>query len=337
MTVRGGRPQVNFAGAIALLHWGLPVSSTDPAQLDGIARRFRAGEFESAATATQALLETASRASREALTETAEALLFRPELQPLFASPERATGAVPYFRWLCTALECVLGPHHLTVAFAQTRLAGALSVGGSEEEVGAVLGEILVRARTSAAAELAAEAAAIRAAAAPPEPEARRTTLQHAAVPPPPQAFAPTAEPEPEPKPEPEPQAEPKATQAAAPAPQREAASAPAAEQVEQTPAKTEEICPHLAAALAHAVAHGGQVQAEVTTSDPDQRLWIYLDGVVLDANSLVARFALPACVRVHSEIGTGPRPAYGLVCTEHRDAVLGLHPTRGLAAYLVR
>ena len=109
MTVRGSRPQVNFGSPKHCYTGGCPVSPTEPAPLDGIARRFRAGEFEGAATATQALLEAAAQASRESLAETAEALLFRPELQPLFTSAERAAGAVPYFRWLCTALEYVLG------------------------------------------------------------------------------------------------------------------------------------------------------------------------------------------------------------------------------------
>jgi len=292
-------------------------------QLDAIARQFRDGQFEQAALSTRQLLEGALARSPDDLSTTAEALIFRPELQPLFAAPGRVAGAVPYYRWLTAALERALGPHHLTVAFAQTRLASTLALAGDDESSGAVLGEVIVRARAAAAEEIAAEQRARLAAAAAEKP--RRTTLE-IAVPPPPairtreMAIPPVPPPQPQPTPTPQPSK--RARRATPPPP----------------PATTRRrVCEHLTGVLAQAREHGATVAARVTPRSRSARLWIYLDGVVLDAGGLIERLALPACVEAYSELDTGPRPAYGLVCTEHRDAVLGLHPTRAAGAALVR
>lgn len=56
-------------------------------------------------------------------------------------------------------------------------------------------------------------------------------------------------------------------------------------------------------------------------------RQWVYFHRVVLDAAGLIARFAPPASVVVHTHRGTHDGAEHGLVCNVHHDALMGLHP----------
>lgn len=54
-------------------------------------------------------------------------------------------------------------------------------------------------------------------------------------------------------------------------------------------------------------------------------REWVYYD-CYLDRQQIRRRYALAPCVADHEHFGTHDGQEEGLLCTEHRDGVMGLH-----------
>lgn len=107
--------------------------------------------------------------------------------------------------------------------------------------------------------------------------------------------------------------------------------------QATETPVERHLVCEHLAPVLIHARKHGAAIAAQFDSLESDRRLWVYLDGAILDTTALLQRFSLPICVVVHTELYTGPRPCHGFRCETHGDAILGLHPKQHLNARVLQ
>ena len=56
-------------------------------------------------------------------------------------------------------------------------------------------------------------------------------------------------------------------------------------------------------------------------------REWVYFD-CVLEPESLKAKFHLPSFVTMHENADEKSGKELGLVCTQCKDAIMGLHPT---------
>lgn len=55
-------------------------------------------------------------------------------------------------------------------------------------------------------------------------------------------------------------------------------------------------------------------------------REWVYFD-CILDTESLKAKFHLPSFVIMHENTDERSGTELGLVCTQCKDAIMGLHP----------
>ncbi len=55
-------------------------------------------------------------------------------------------------------------------------------------------------------------------------------------------------------------------------------------------------------------------------------REWVYFD-CLLSLPALRAKFRLPPCVTDHIHRGTHDGQEAGFVCSEHDDAIMGVHP----------
>jgi tetratricopeptide (TPR) repeat protein len=87
-------------------------------------------------------------------------------------------------------------------------------------------------------------------------------------------------------------------------------------------------VCQHLRAVEQYVRAQGARVHDIGTPYGGNCRTWVIFEDVVLDTEALSKRFDLPPCVTTHSHRGphdgAGER---GLVCDEHHDALMGVHP----------
>lgn len=61
-------------------------------------------------------------------------------------------------------------------------------------------------------------------------------------------------------------------------------------------------------------------------------REWVYYH-CVLDLAQLRQRYPIAACVQDHRHIGTHDGSEQGLVCSEHHDGIMGVHPQSGSSA----
>jgi hypothetical protein len=86
------------------------------------------------------------------------------------------------------------------------------------------------------------------------------------------------------------------------------------------------EVCEHLRPLLQYLVSQGGKITFAGQPWSHNCRMWVYFDAV-LDCESLQQRFALPATVTLHDHRGTHDGAERGLVCEEHHDALMGIHP----------
>ncbi len=296
--------------------------------LEGALRHFRAGRFREAAAASNAALQSALGRSQADFEDAAEALVLDARLQPLFSSRQVARESVPFFRWLATALDSALGPAHLTSAFARVRLCSALAVAGEDSEADAHLDTFFrcapiaefrppaattppatgaptpAEARSSGPAGGTSSTSSFRNTLTGHRPPSRRKTRRGYAV------TAPTPDERPSPTPR---------------------------KGLPDSGARPIKVCSHLAPLLDHARDSGATVAAAFESMAQSHRYWLYLDGVVFDTAALRQRFALPRTVIDHTELLTGPRPCHGFFCTDHRDAVLGLHPERARGARHLR
>ncbi|MDB5304672.1 MAG: hypothetical protein JWM97_2221 [Phycisphaerales bacterium] len=85
-------------------------------------------------------------------------------------------------------------------------------------------------------------------------------------------------------------------------------------------------ICEHLQPVLQYLLEQGGRITFSGQPWSRNCRMWVYFDAV-LDCQALQKRFALPATVIPHDHRGTHDGAERGLVCSEHHDAVIGIHP----------
>lgn len=86
-------------------------------------------------------------------------------------------------------------------------------------------------------------------------------------------------------------------------------------------------VCEHLRPVEAYLRAQGARVAGVGRPWSRNCRTWVVLDGVVLDAAALKARFELPDFVVVHTHRGTHEGSEHGLVCQRDHDALIGAHP----------
>lgn len=91
--------------------------------------------------------------------------------------------------------------------------------------------------------------------------------------------------------------------------------------------AKPPRVCHHLLSLDEYIRGQGAEVMFVGAPWSRNCRTWVIYRGVVLDTAALTTRFELTAPVEVHDHIGTHDGCEHGLVCTEHHDAVIGMHP----------
>jgi hypothetical protein len=85
-------------------------------------------------------------------------------------------------------------------------------------------------------------------------------------------------------------------------------------------------VCEHLRPLLQDLLSQGAKITFAGQAWGHDCRVWVYFDAV-LDCEALHQRFALPAAVIIHDHRGTHDGAERGLVCQEHHDALIGIHP----------
>ena len=85
-------------------------------------------------------------------------------------------------------------------------------------------------------------------------------------------------------------------------------------------------VCPHLQPVAEYLATTGVRVVSAGQAWSSNCRLWVYYD-VVLDCESLISRFRLPSIVTIHDHRGTHDGAERGLQCSEHHDALMGIHP----------
>jgi hypothetical protein len=87
------------------------------------------------------------------------------------------------------------------------------------------------------------------------------------------------------------------------------------------------DVCEHLQAVKDYLLAQGGTVHSVGSPWGRNCRRWMYFNGIVIDADALRRRFALPDFVVTHAHLGTHEGHEQGLVCERHHDALMGPHP----------
>jgi len=90
-------------------------------------------------------------------------------------------------------------------------------------------------------------------------------------------------------------------------------------------------VCQHLKPVEDYLRAQGAEVCFAGQTWERNCRIWVVFERVVLDAESLIRRFALPPCVVVHTHRGTHDGSEHGIECQEHHDALIGAYPDEGV------
>lgn len=90
-------------------------------------------------------------------------------------------------------------------------------------------------------------------------------------------------------------------------------------------------ICAHLKPVEDYLRAQGANVCHVGKPWSRNCHIWVTFERVVLDAESLIKRFSLPACVTVHTHRGTHDGSEHGLYCEEHQDAVIACYPQSGI------
>ncbi|HWE95551.1 MAG TPA: hypothetical protein VG269_16420 [Tepidisphaeraceae bacterium] len=85
-------------------------------------------------------------------------------------------------------------------------------------------------------------------------------------------------------------------------------------------------ICEHLRPLLQYLLNQGAKITFAGQAWAHDCRVWVYFDGV-LECEALHKRLSLPATVIIHDHRGTHAGAERGLVCQEHHDALIGIHP----------
>jgi len=84
-------------------------------------------------------------------------------------------------------------------------------------------------------------------------------------------------------------------------------------------------LCEHLAELELALIAAGVPVTFRGEAWSANCREWVYF-ACWLDRDALRARFTLADCVKDHEHRGTHDGSEAGFVCTECRDAVMGVH-----------
>ena len=82
--------------------------------------------------------------------------------------------------------------------------------------------------------------------------------------------------------------------------------------------------CQHLRGLEAELIAAGVKGTYRGTPWTKNCREWVYFD-VVLDTSALISRMGFPSCVRVHENLDPKSGTERGFVCTECKDAIMGL------------
>ena len=86
------------------------------------------------------------------------------------------------------------------------------------------------------------------------------------------------------------------------------------------------ELCVHLDRAFNRLLDRGARLVYCGQPWSQNCHLWVYFDGV-LECEGLMRALKLDPCVQIHDHRGTHDGSERGLVCTIHRDAVIGVHP----------
>lgn len=85
-------------------------------------------------------------------------------------------------------------------------------------------------------------------------------------------------------------------------------------------------ICDCLRPAVRDLIAAGAKVTYVGTPWSQNCRTWVYVDRV-LDTDALRTKHTLPLTITPHTHLGTHEGSEHGLVCTQHKDAIMGPPP----------
>lgn len=85
-------------------------------------------------------------------------------------------------------------------------------------------------------------------------------------------------------------------------------------------------LCEHLQPAERLLREAGAKLSSLCRPWSDNCHLWAYYDAV-LDCDRILQTVQLDPCVQIHDHRGTHDGSEYGLVCTVHRDALMGAHP----------
>lgn len=94
--------------------------------------------------------------------------------------------------------------------------------------------------------------------------------------------------------------------------------------------------CEHLRALEQEILAQGIKETFRGAAWTKNTREWVYFD-CWLDLASIRARIPFPPCVIDHFHLGTHDGQESGLVCEEHQDALMGMHPTYATGRPIIR
>jgi hypothetical protein len=85
-------------------------------------------------------------------------------------------------------------------------------------------------------------------------------------------------------------------------------------------------LCEHLAAAAQYILGKGAKVVSCGQPWSENCHIWAYFDAL-LDCEKLIRGLHLDSCIKIHDHRGSHEGSERGLVCTIHKDAVMGPHP----------
>ncbi len=86
-------------------------------------------------------------------------------------------------------------------------------------------------------------------------------------------------------------------------------------------------VCDHLKPLRDYLIFKGCHVTYAGTAWSKDARLWIYFDSY-FSAEKVKGNLKLDNCVVYHEHCGTHDGQESGLICTVHKDGVMGMHPS---------
>ncbi len=86
------------------------------------------------------------------------------------------------------------------------------------------------------------------------------------------------------------------------------------------------ETCSHLEGVVSYLLQQGGTITYSGQAWSNSPGTWIYFN-LVLDCPALSNKFNSKDDLKIHEHLGTHSGSEMGLLCKEHDNAVMGVHP----------